>query len=318
MIRHFWVAALVMLFACPAAAQTCGLQKVATYDMLPSEGRVLIKMRIGDSDRIMIVDTGAWFSYLTTDAVDELKLPHRSMSDQFVAYDAYGRRTSQVATAPSIEIGPLQVTGVDFIMAPRTADYGKGVAGLLGANVLKNFDIDFDFAHRQLNFFSPDHCPGQVVYWSAGGATRIPFKFDGSSITLPVQLDGKTLYAELDTGAFASIISQPIAFQVFGLSPGTPGVDANEFKRDDGSKGTDYTHTFETLRFGGILIPAATLHIIPDTMGKAFAADTARGGEHLLPLKLPELLLGIAELKHLHIYISYKEKLLYVTAADAN
>ncbi|MBL6853814.1 MAG: clan AA aspartic protease [Alphaproteobacteria bacterium] len=220
-IRLVGATMLAALLASPAMAERCGLQEVASYNMLPTNsGHVVIRMKIGDADENMVIDTGAWFSYLTFDTAAKLKLPTRSMSDQFVAYDAYGRRTSEVATAPSIEIGPLQVTSVDFVMAPQGADYGEGVAGLLGANVLKNFDLDFDFKAKRVNFFSSEHCPGQVVYWSTSGATKIPFKFDGSAISLPIELDGKTLYAELDTGAPASTITAPMALQMFGLSPG--------------------------------------------------------------------------------------------------
>jgi len=56
-------------------------------------------------------------------------------------------------------------------------------------------------------------------------AAKIPFKFDGSAISLPIELDGKPLYAELDTGAPVSTIAAPMALQMFGLSPGADGVD---------------------------------------------------------------------------------------------
>jgi len=137
------------------------LTLVGSYDMVDTQnGQIGINMQIGSETKLMLVDTGAWFSFLSTESVGEMKLPTRSMSDQFVSYDAYGGRTSTVATAPSIEIGPLQVTAVDSCVASGHR-FGKGVAGLLGANVLKHFDIELDFAKKKLNFFDPDHCPGK-------------------------------------------------------------------------------------------------------------------------------------------------------------
>jgi predicted aspartyl protease len=318
-MKHFFaVAAFGILAATAANAQTCGLTKVASYDMhFTDSGHVAVEITIGGQDKLLAVDTGAWFSYLTAEEVDAMKLPRRSMSGQFVAYDAYGRRTSEVATAPSIMLGPLEVDGVDFVVPPRGTSYGTKVSGLLGANVLKNFDLDFDFAAKKFNLFSQDHCPGQVVYWSAGGATKIPFKFNGSAITLPVQLDGHEFDAMLDSGAFASTISQPMANQIFNLSPESAGVDKTVRTGSNGSSWNDYTHTFNSLSFGGVIIPYPVLHLIPDKMGAAASADTARE-INVMPLHLPDVLLGLAELRHLHLYISYKEKLLYVTAADAH
>jgi len=312
--------ALGLLAAGPAAAQGCGLSKVASYDMQQLEdGRVVITMKIGDRDLLMQVDTGAWFSFLDQDTVHAMNLPHQERSDQFVSIDANGHKTSEVATAPSIDIGPLQVTSVDFIMAPHGTNFGKGVSGLLGANVLKHFDADFDFANKKFNIFLQDHCPGQVVYWTTTGSAHIPFKFNGSAITVPVTLDGHELYAQLDSGASASTISQPIANQVFNVEPGGADVVEMDYTQADGSKRADYTHIFGTLSFGGVTILNPRLHLIEDKMGQASQRDNARQDySQMRGPHIPDLLLGIAELKQLHLYISYKEKVLYVTSAGAH
>jgi hypothetical protein len=54
-------------------------------------------------------------------------------------------------------------------------------------------------------------------------------------------------------------------------------------------------------------------------MGAAARADNARTDyTDMPPPHLPALLLGMAELRQLHLYIAYGEKTLYVTAADAH
>ncbi len=314
------LAALCLFAAEPALGQGCGLTKVASYPIqYLDHGRVVIAMKIAGKDMLMAVDTGAWFSTLDSDTVDALKLPHQSHTDQFVAYDSRGRRTSEVATAPSMEIGPLEVGSVDFIVAAHGSKFGDGVSGLLGANVLKHFDLDFDFANGTFNIFAQDHCPGQVVYWTTGGSAKIPFKFNGASITVPVTLDGHEMEAILDSGASASTISQPIANKIYSVVPGGAGVTARDYTDENGDKQTDYTHAFGTLSFGGVTIANPRLHLIPDKMGQAAQADNARQDYTNMPtLHLPNLLLGIEELKHLHLYIAYQEKTLYVTAATAH
>jgi predicted aspartyl protease len=309
---------LALLFASGASAQTCGLKLVASYDMVPARnGRsVLVKMRIAGTDQIMQINTGAWHSYLTSDAANALNLPQHSMGSQVVSYDGTGRRTSEVARASSIEIGPVQLEAVDFMVMPKSETLDDGVAGFLGSEVLKLFDVDLDFGKKKVNFFSQDHCPGQVVYWSTSGATKIPFKFDGSTITLPIELDGNEMEAVLATGASVSTISMPVALQVYGLKPGSEGVDAQEYSDADGHKWTGYTHTFAALKFGGLTVPLATLHLMANTIGRAISADHAKQDYGGQPFLLPPVMLGLAELSQLHLYISYKEKMLYVTAAD--
>ena len=303
--------------AAPAQA-ACGLTLVGSYDMVDTQyGQIGINMKIGDRSELMLIDTGAWFSFLTFAEADDMKLPTRSMGDQFVSYDTGGKRTSMVATAPSLEIGPLQVNAVDFVVAPRGRSFGKGVAGLIGANVLKHFDIELDFAKKKVNFFDSDHCPGQVVYWTQSGSANIPFKFDGSAIALPVQLDGHELWAQLDSGAFASTLTRSIALQVFGLSADSPNVVHREYSDEDGNKGTDASYVFDALFFGGVSIAHPHLHLIEDKLGAAVRADFSRSENVPLP-HLPAVILGVVELRHLHLYIAYKEKVLYVTAADAH
>src|SRR5262245_37416720 len=60
----------LLLLATPVAAQNCGLSRVESYDMVPTEhGQVGINLQVGDEHQLMVIDTGAWFSFLSADAV---------------------------------------------------------------------------------------------------------------------------------------------------------------------------------------------------------------------------------------------------------
>jgi hypothetical protein len=73
------------------------------------------------------------------------------------------------------------------------------VVGILGMDVLKQTDIELDAAHRKMNLFSPDHCPGHVVYWAAKyDSAPIRFRKLGE-FYFPMELDGKKLETTLAT-----------------------------------------------------------------------------------------------------------------------
>ncbi|HEY4986884.1 MAG TPA: retropepsin-like aspartic protease [Bradyrhizobium sp.] len=223
---------------------------------------------------------------------------------------------NEIATAPSVTMGPLTITDVEFIVSPHS--YDPEAVGTLGPNVLRPFDIELDFAKKQVNFFTQDHCPGKVVYWTMSGFGRVPFSYDvGRHIALTAQLDGKDINAMIDTGAPFSAITAAAAHQMYDLTPGAPGVDKNEGTDGDGKHWTIYSHRFAVLTLGAVSITNPDIGILPDEAARA-AQDAYDNAGHEPTLHLTPLNLGLAELRHLHMYISYKEKVIYVTAADAH
>src|ERR1700744_2956847 len=61
-----------------------------------------------------------------------------------------------------------------FMVMPRVARVDG--AGVLGADLLSHFDVDFDFGANKLNLFQPSSCGDRAVYWSDTYA-HFPFVF---------------------------------------------------------------------------------------------------------------------------------------------
>lgn len=303
-------------FLCATAdAQTCGLVKAAGYDMVITRvGHIAINFQIGDETKLMVIDTGGVISFLDSAVVDEMKLTKREGG--LILYDAYGRKLNELAIAPSVTMGPLKITDVEFIVSPHS--YDPDAVGMLGPNVLRPFDIELDFANKKVNFFTQDHCPGKVVYWTTSGFGRIPFSYDvGRHIALTAQLDGKDINAMIDTGAPYSAISAAAAHQMYDLTRDAPGVDKSEGTDSNGEHWTAYSHRFAVLTLGAVSITNPEIGILPDGAARAAQSVDDNAG-HEPTLHLTPLILGLAELRHLHMYISYKEKVIYVTPADAH
>ncbi len=68
----------------------------------------------------------------------------------------------------------MVLPGEDGPNGPDIEDFG----GILGADMLRNVDLDLDFAAGKLNLVSQDHCSGNVVYWQAPAVAVVPMTLD--------------------------------------------------------------------------------------------------------------------------------------------
>ena len=44
--------------------------------------------------------------------------------------------------------------------------------GILGTDVLRNVDVELDFAANKIHLIAPNQCGGSVVHWQACGCGR--------------------------------------------------------------------------------------------------------------------------------------------------
>jgi hypothetical protein len=207
-----------------------------------------------------------------------------------------------------------------LVISPEKELFGDDdeYVGVIGPNILREYDVDIDFGAPKLNLMSPDHCEGKVIYWQASAVAVVPIEvLKTGHIVLHVMLDGQPLVAMLDTGAWMTTITLPDAESDYGLKMGSPDTPRIGDLNDKVGAAT-YRHRFKTLDFDGIAVGNVDVAIIPDYLkgkyktgpeiGSRFS-DNSESGEY------PDMLIGMNVLKHLHIYIAYKEKKLYITPA---
>ena len=314
----FYLVATALLLGASAWAETqCPpLKMIASVDLVPSvnERHHNVDVVIEGQKRKMLMDLGAELSVLSQKAADDLKLKTHEANTE--VFGITGASTNRYTTA-DVQLGRLH-GNLKLMVAPFLDDFAddEDVVGLLGSDVLSNFDLSMDFGTKKLDLLSPDHCVGNVLYWPAAAVATVPFKlWHKTQIVFDVMLDGKPMKAILDTGAFDSTLRLDYATRVFDVHPGdadTPAVGhLNE--RDDL---TTYGHTFKTLDFNGLAVSNPKFSLIPERLSKKIGGpelgSLIRSRDDALDAPI---LLGMNVLKHLHIYIAYKEKKLYITPA---
>jgi predicted aspartyl protease len=287
---------------------------------LGDDGRIYVPVKVDQFHKWMMVDTGGFFSVVTTETADQLKLPTRHTRFEIIGVS--GDSTS-VAAHTSFSLGNLYANSVDFMVAPDAGGFADDVgevAGILAPNLLHSYDVEIDFANMKFSLYSQDHCDGKAVPWPANTVSIIPVKLDTSNhITLPVTLDGRNLTAIFDTGAIHTVIDLDLAQSGFGLKPGdTNTPEMGRLLRSPETK--TYFHRFQSLSMDGIVIANPTVRLIPDLMRNKMGEqnDSMKGGSRLPPpasakAGFGDLILGMSVLRQWHMYIAYKEQAIYLS-----
>ena len=302
----------------PVHAEDCG--KLISYGSIPltrieGDRREFVPVEIAGVPKLMMLDTGMPFTTMTSAAARELQL--ESTRTDVKLYDLTGAKADQFVSAP-IKIGNMRGSKIGFMLSPSSLDdFGDPrVAGALGADILKNFDISIDFGAHTFTMLNQNHCEGQGVYWPERPLIVIPFKIQSDRVVLPVTLDGHEVKAQLDTGASDSALEKGKAERSFDLVMGS--ADTPVAADLNGAKGlTTWKHRFKSLSLAAIEMTNPEIRIIPDKISEQINNwSTGTMLDQKAPsMEQPPMLLGVDVLRHLHIYIAYREKNLYITPA---
>ncbi len=317
--------ALALGFCTPAAAEdTCGpLKLAAAVDMIPdSYGRMTIPVGLAGQPRRLVVDTGAAISSLDDATVTALGLER--LHTMVAVRDILGNTSEYLTRVPQFSIGRMKADSVKFFIMPKpqadraspdtpAADPDADVAGLFGADFLRPYDVDLDFGAKKFRLISQDHCPGKVLYWHPANYSAIPFRIDDDgNIVMPMTLDGQRITALLDTGADSTTMNGDIAKHLFGLNA---GGDSDPAVINGEKVSGVYEHRFKSLEIEGLAISNPTISIVPNIRYSKMGVEESwywrtHGGDNDY-----QLIVGMRTLKALHIYVAYKEKVLYISPA---
>lgn len=333
--RSLLVSALAALSIASAAHAGCKLQNVASLDAVSGpDGLLIVPVAVGDERVGMLLDTGAERGVIDISVTQKMGLtplkiytpppvynvpgaPFLSMV-QFSSpgfYLSNGTQLDHFVKIPAVAIGASRFESVKFLLARFDERAVGDMKGILGSNLLRNFDVEIDPAARKVNLFSPDHCEGKVVYWAPTYAD-LPVNVDThGQIEFTVTLDGRDVDAVLDTGAPHTTLDYGYARGMFNMDSDSPAV---EHVSGEG-KNAVYRGHFKSLVAGDVTVKNPAIDLSVDLVERrkmAEALDSGSSGS--ITMHHAKLVLGMDVLKALHIYIAYREEKLYITAAAAH
>jgi predicted aspartyl protease len=279
--------------------EDCKLVRVAQLPMTLKSNDATVPGLVNGKTVTLAIDTGGYASSLTKTATDNLGLVRHRMNSVIIR-DMGGKVADEYVRVDSFRIGNLERDGV-YLMVMESF---PGIDGLIAPDLLRNYDVELDFAGRQFSLFKHHPCADRAVYWT-GSYAVVPFGVTGDGhMRVPVSLDGKDTYAVLDTGAGVSALSMQNAKHMFDLGADNPNVEAaGQLTGASGSQVNAYTYPFKTLTMGGVTVANPRIAL---TEGHNFLGDNDAS-----------ILLGMDVLSKLHLYIAYREQKLYITDAQA-
>ena len=163
-----------ILITCPAFAFTCIGSAMAAdcapptllnslpMEQMPGNDTMTVPVTIdGRSAKLLIgIADGSqlWNAQAQTLGLALLEHGNRMM-------DGGGRFSEAIARVESLSLGSMQ-TGNFVTQIGADPDFA-GADGVLGTDMMMRYDIDLDFAHRKLNYFTPEHNAwARGVYWA--------------------------------------------------------------------------------------------------------------------------------------------------------
>lgn len=207
----------------------------------------------------MQLDTGSQFSILSEAATQRLGL----VQDRrfFTIAVGIGATTTKApVTIDSMTIGaaPVSLDRMGVGIIPE----GAGADGLLGMDILGDFDLDIDEPKRLLSLYRVRRCE---IADPPGDEPAIPIRGIASwrgMLTMPFEIDGVEGTALIDTGAAFTMIQRPMARRL-GLTEQTLANDRVVGARGvGGGSSPTQLHLFKEVVIGPMTARNVRLHVL--------------------------------------------------------
>ncbi|WP_394761019.1 aspartyl protease family protein [Phenylobacterium sp.] len=270
--------------------------------------RPLVAAKIDGKPIRLLLDSGAFGSSLTASyAATEKLRPMAAKAIGSLVPSSASTLTSGVkghatdtgiVIASTFEFGGSVFPDVKFL---TIRDIGDGVSGLLGQNLLRNSDNEYDLKNGLLRLVRPQDCETtELAYWAKDGMTYsvIPLESEGhrtGHTIAAITINGERMRAYFDTGADTSFITARAAARA-GVKTTDAGVKpAGSSHAIDGDIKT-WVATFASIKIGDEEIKNAKLSI----------------GESVADF---DVLVGADFFMAHHVYVANSQKKLYFTYA---
>lgn len=202
-MRHHLAAAAALFLTCASAATI----RTAEVPFQLTQNHVFLPVAIGHHQPSwFLLDTGAGMTAVAQTTADATGLVATGRgkargAGPGVVETTLHRDVDLRVAGTSIHIPLLSGIPLTAVSLPE----GRSIEGILGYNVIEQFAIEIDYAHRILRFHAPSS------YAPPAGAVAVPITFDqghpvaNAELTLP---DGRTLPMRMmvDTGARGGVV----------------------------------------------------------------------------------------------------------------
>jgi hypothetical protein len=312
-------AAAVFVLACAAALPAraeCEFKKLGEMAVDMSHGQPRVQIEANGQKRWVVLVTGSSFSSLRKADIAALGGGGRRETG-LINMTKQGEQRLQAAALTDVILGDAFRIGRLEVLVSDDGPPDSEIAGVIGADILAASDVEFDFAHNRVAFFSPnkDCSKSNLGYWEGAiTQTDLVTGVPSNRFVQAVQphfrpqvvLDGHPVTAELSSASGVSLVDTAFA-RVQGLKPGAPGVDT--VIAPNGKP--ILTAKFQSFAIGGEKINNPTF-TLQDLWANATSTDTGSNIRTKID-GLPPMVLGLDFMRSHRILVANSQHKMYVS-----
>jgi tetratricopeptide (TPR) repeat protein/predicted aspartyl protease len=211
-----------------AVAAGCVVERWAQLLVTMDGTRPLIHAQINGSDALFLADSGAFYSSLTTAAASQYRLTLYPAPFGFEVRGIGGGSRPSLTEVAIFTLFGMPFKKVQFLVLPN--DLGTGVAGIVGQNVFRISDVEYDLANGVIRMVRTRDCKkAMLAYWARDTEKPVSvIDIEFGTPTAPhtrgvAYVNGTKIRVLFDTGASTSYLTIAAAKRA-GVTPESPGV----------------------------------------------------------------------------------------------
>jgi len=297
---------LALLAACAAPGDefdfdTCGVRPRAEIPIEMRGNLPLMRATIKGKPATLVLDTGSVSIALTEQAMERFDLG-RDKNTVIMGAGVGGHSRSFAGKIEDFRIGELPVPNHQVSVLPAAAGIARTgmVDGLFGVSVLSVFEVELDLPRKVVTLYGGKLCRDTLAPpWAANALVVAAERSERGRFLVPVELDGRTLTALLDTGASVTVLSADVAHGL-GVTDAMLAQDQKVSLAGTGPTiATAWVHKFRQIRFAG------------QTFTDPVIVVSARADPTV------DMIIGADYLAHRRIWLSYARKLVFIDRPPA-
>src|SRR5215469_2830080 len=133
--------AATVLAAATAHAEPCSITRFPDIPVTMRDRQPMVRAQLNGEEAWLVVDSGAFWSMLTPTTAQQLKLPYQQYPGLYVG-GVGGYESARVVRVRKFTLIGKTWDDVEFVVAG--GNLGDEAAGLLGQNVLRIADVEYD------------------------------------------------------------------------------------------------------------------------------------------------------------------------------
>jgi predicted aspartyl protease len=283
----------------PAAIPACGGKRIGEITVATLNRMPIVTLLANKVPVVLLLDTGAQRTILTPAVAERIGAqPPR------VEFDRRMRGIARTMDTREVELHSFTIGGVAIpwrriavVAATLPSVFSGPLDGVLGADVLSAFDVDVDLAQDRIVLHEPQSCPEAAPDWSAPYVTISTGLSAGEHLFFPVQLDGRRVYAIVDTGAQMTALSTRTA-RALGVSETTLAQEkVMTIRGSAGEQLSGHIHRFARLDVSGEALHNPEIIVADLTLSDA------------------DLVLGVDFIRSRRVWFSYRSRQIFLSRA---